>query len=114
MIRTLALALAATLSMSAAALAAEPIEGTWKRANGTVIKFAACSSGYCGTVMTGKYKGQTIGTMSGAGASYKGKITVLDEGKTYNGKASVLGDTMKMSGCVLGGIICKGEDLTRQ
>lgn len=114
MIRILALSLAASFSMGATAFAAEPIEGSWKRGNGTVIKFAACSSGFCGTVMTGKYKGQSIGTMSGSGASYKGKINVLDEGKTYSGKASVNGNAMKMSGCVMGGLICKGEDLVRQ
>lgn len=110
----LALAAAAVLSMSAVAFAAEPIEGTWKRPNGTLIKYAANGGQFCGTVLTGEYKGQSIGCMSGSGANYKGKVNKLDEGKTYSGKATVNGDTLSLAGCVLGGIICKSEDLTRQ
>ena len=52
--------------------------------------------------------------MSGKGGSYKGQVNKLDEGKTYNGKASVSGNTLSLSGCVLGGLICKSESLTRQ
>jgi uncharacterized protein (DUF2147 family) len=96
------------------ALAAEPIVGTWQRGNGTLIEFAPCSGGVCGTVRSGEYAGQAIGQMSGTGGSYQGTINVLDEGKTYKGKAVVDGNTMRMSGCVLGGLICRGEDLTRQ
>jgi uncharacterized protein (DUF2147 family) len=113
--RSVLLAAAMTLTFVSAAFSAEPIEGTWKRNNGTLIKFANCGgNNFCGTVMTGKYKGKSIGSMAGSGNSYRGKIHVLDEGKTYTGKASVNGNTMKMSGCVLGGLICKGENLARQ
>jgi uncharacterized protein (DUF2147 family) len=96
------------------ALAAEPIEGTWKRPNGTLIRYAPSGGDFCGTVMTGEYQGQSIGCMSGSGGSYSGKVNKLDEGKTYSGKASVSGDTLSLSGCVLGGLICKSESLTRQ
>ncbi len=94
------------------AQAAEPILGKWQRPNGTIISYAG-SGKYCGTVMTGEYKGKSIGCMSGSGGSYKGKVNKLDEGKTYTGKASVSGNTLKLSGCVLGGIICKSETLKR-
>lgn len=114
MIRILALALTATLSMGATAFAAEPIEGTWKRPNGTLIRYAANGGQFCGTVLTGEYKGQSIGCMAGSGANYKGKVNKLDEGKTYNGKANISGNTLSLAGCVLGGIICKSENLTRQ
>ncbi len=46
--------------------------------------------------------------------SYKGEVNKLDEGKTYTGKASVKGNTLSLSGCVMGGLICKSESLTRQ
>lgn len=46
--------------------------------------------------------------------SYKGEVKKLDEGKTYTGKASVKGNTLSLSGCVMGGLICKSESLTRQ
>lgn len=104
---------AATLMMAGAALA-DPIEGTWKRPNGTLIQYAGSGGNFCGTVLTGEYKGKSIGCMKGADGSYKGKVNKLDEGKTYNGKASVKGNTLSLSGCVLGGVICKSESLTRQ
>ena len=115
MIRSMALALAAGIAFTTTAIAAEPIVGTWKRPNGTLIRYAnAGGDKYCGTVMTGEYKGKSIGCMSGSGADYEGKVIALDEGKTYSGKAKINGNTMKLSGCVLGGMICKGENWKRQ
>ncbi|MCV0396246.1 MAG: DUF2147 domain-containing protein [Rhizobiaceae bacterium] len=113
MARTIMLACIGLTLMTGTAFA-DPIEGTWKRPNGTLIKYAASGGQYCGTVMTGEYKGKSIGCMSGKDGSYTGKVNKLDEGKTYNGKASVNGNTLALSGCVLGGIICKSENLTRQ
>lgn len=104
--------LAATASVS---FAAEPIVGTWKRPNGTIIRYASSGGNkYCGTVMTGEYKGKSIGCMSGSGNAYKGKVNKLDEGKTYTGKATVNGSHLSLAGCVLGGLLCKSETLTRQ
>lgn len=97
------------------ALAAEPIIGTWKRANGTLIEYKNCGSAdYCGTVLNNEYKGKPIGKMSGKDGSYTGTVNKLDEGKTYSGKASVSGNTLSLAGCVMGGLICKTEKLTRQ
>jgi uncharacterized protein (DUF2147 family) len=64
MIRMIALAALATAAMTASSFAAEPIVGTWKRPNGTVIKYAG-SGPFCGTVQTGEYKGKSIGCMNG-------------------------------------------------
>jgi uncharacterized protein (DUF2147 family) len=114
MIRALTLALGAGLMMAGTALAAEPIEGTWKRPNGTLIKYAGSGGKFCGTVLTGEYKGKSIGCMEGAGASYTGSVNKLDEGKTYKGKATVSGNTLGLAGCVMGGLICKTENLVRQ
>ena len=105
---------ACALLMTAGMAFADPIEGTWKRPNGTLISYAGSGGKYCGTVKTGEYKGKSIGCMSGANGSYKGSINKLDEGKTYSGKASVSGSTLSLSGCVLGGLICKSEKLIRQ
>ena len=114
MLRKVTLALGASLVLAGAAVAAEPIEGTWKRSSGTLIKYAGSGGKFCGTVLTGEYKGKSIGCMSGSGASYKGEVNKLDEGKTYKGKATVNGNKMTLAGCVLGGLICKDETLTRQ
>jgi uncharacterized protein (DUF2147 family) len=101
--------------MAGPALAEEPIVGSWKRPNGTIIQYSSCGADtYCGTVMTGEYKGKSIGSMSGKEGTYKGQVNKLDEGKTYNGKASVSGGKLSLSGCVMGGLICKSESLTRQ
>lgn len=101
--------------VTSSAIAAEPIEGIWKRNTGVLLRFSRCGAdSYCGTALSGKFKGQSIGSMSGSGGVYKGTINVLNEGKTYSGKASVSGNSMTMSGCVLGGLICKSETLLRQ
>ena len=113
MIRKMTLAFAC-LGLFAGAAIADPIEGTWKRSNGTLIKYAPSGGKYCGTVMSGKYSGQSIGCMSGTGGKYKGTVNKLDEGKTYSGKASVSGNSMTLAGCALGGLVCKSENLRRQ
>lgn len=115
MIKLGTLALAMAVIGTASAFAGEPIEGTWLRDNGTLVKYASAGGDkYCGTVMNNKYAGQSIGCMSGKGGKYKGQVIVLDEGKTYSGKASVKGNVMSLAGCVLGGLICKSADLKRQ
>jgi uncharacterized protein (DUF2147 family) len=98
----------------AASAVADPIEGTWKRGNGTLIEYASSGGNeYCGTVTNGEYQGQSIGCMSGADGSYKGSVIKLDEGKTYNGTAKVSGNDMVLQGCVAL-ILCKSEKLVRQ
>jgi uncharacterized protein (DUF2147 family) len=113
MLGKVGLAAIAVLTMTGAAWA-DPIEGTWKRQNGGLITYAGSGTKFCGTVMTGKYKGQSIGCMNGSNGTYKGEVNKLDEGKTYTGKASVSGNSLSLSGCVLGGLICKSETLSRQ
>lgn len=114
MLRTLLIASVLIGATTGAALADDPIVGTWKRPTGTLIRYAGSGSQFCGTVLTGEYKGKSIGCMNGSNGSYTGTVNKLDEGKTYKGKASVSGNTLRLSGCVLGGMICKSENLTRQ
>lgn len=104
-----------SMAVAAPAFAGEPIEGVWKRSNGTLIKYSSAGGDkFCGTVLNNEYKGKSIGCMSGSGADYKGKVNKLDEDKTYTGKAHVSGNSMKLSGCALMGLICKSETLARQ
>lgn len=111
----LTLAAAIVLGTASAPLA-EPIVGTWLRTStNTLVKYAKQGAEFCGTVLSGEYKGQSIGCLaSDGGGNYKGKVIALDEGKTYTGKAAVNGNVMKLSGCVAGGLICKGENWQRQ
>lgn len=113
--RIVTLAMVASIGAIGSAIAAEPIEGTWKRPNGTVVRYAGSGGKFCGTVMTGEYKGQSIGCMSGSGSNYTGEVHKLDEGRTYKGKATVNGRSMQLAGCVKFLLeVCKSETLAKQ
>ncbi|MEE9314614.1 MAG: DUF2147 domain-containing protein [Rhizobiaceae bacterium] len=99
------------LATTGAAFAAEPIVGTWVRKNGTKIRYSGSGTKFCGTVVNKKYKGKSIGCMSGTKGKYKGKVIALDEGKTYRGKAIATGSKLRLSGCVA--VFCKTETLRR-
>ena len=50
-------------------------------------------------------------TAQGGGKYSKGKIWAPDRNKTYNSKMELNGNTLKVSGCVIG--ICRGQSWTR-
>ena len=121
--------LAAAFALAAtAALAADPIEGLWQtQADEGAFAFVAvkpCGPAFCGTIVKtfkGKdeYQSPNLGkqivtgmTPDGSGG-YKGKVLRPADNKVYNGKAAVSGGTMKLSGCVAGGLICKSQTWTR-
>ncbi len=113
MFRTLVLGAAASLVMIGAA-SADPIVGNWRTGSGERAAIAACGSEFCITVRSGKHSGKQIGKFASNGSgSYAGQITEPNEDKTYRGKAKLAGNTLTMSGCVLGGLICRGEDWSR-
>ncbi len=102
-------ALAAGLMMTGMALA-DPIEGDWKTASGATAAIAGGGDGFSITLKTGKHAGKRIGSFKPSGdAKYTGTITDPDSEKTYSGKASLAGASLKLSGCVLGGLICKSQ-----
>jgi uncharacterized protein (DUF2147 family) len=106
--------MAMSLVFTTAAMA-DPIEASWKRPNGIIVKFAACGASFCATAMSGPNAGKSAGKMAANGAgSYKGSLTDLETNKTYSGKASVSGSTLTVAGCVLGGLFCKSEKWSRQ
>lgn len=112
MIRKTALAIAAVFVASAAY--ADPIEGNWTRPNGTLEIISACGGSFCVTVGSGEHKGKSAGSFKSIGGNkYKGTLTDISADKTYNGKATLNGNALVMSGCVLGGLICKSETWTR-
>lgn len=111
---SLALAVTSAFFMTGNAIAAEPIVGNWKTQSGANATIAACGSSYCIKLTSGEFSGKQIGKVKGSGKNYKGKITDPAKNKTYSGKAAVTGNKMKMSGCVLGGLICQGQTWTRR
>jgi autotransporter-associated beta strand protein len=112
--KTKSLVVAAMCLGFATAAHADPIEGTWKRPNGVLVAFAKCGAKFCATAKTGPHAGKSVGSFTPSGAGYKGSLTDLSADKTYTGKASISGGTLKMSGCVVLGLICKTESWARQ
>lgn len=112
MFRRLSVAAAASILMAGAACA-DPIEGNWKTEAGSTAQISSCGGGFCIKLISGSHSGKQIGKMSGSGGSYSGTITDPSNDKTYKGKASISGSTLKMSGCVLGGLICKSQSWKR-
>lgn len=103
---------AALLVVPGMALAAEPIEGTWKTASGETAAIARCGGSFCITLKTGKFAGKRIGRLEGAGTDYTGSITDPAADKTCSGSGSVSGNSLKMKGCVLK-VLCKSQTWSR-
>lgn len=109
MFRKLGLAVAATMLLAGTAYA-DPIEGNWKTASGETAAIANCGGAFCITLKSGKFAGKRIGKMEANGSNkYSGEITDPADDKTYSGKATLSGASLNMKGCVLGGLICKGQ-----
>jgi uncharacterized protein (DUF2147 family) len=112
MFRKVSMAVAATILVAGAAYA-DPIEGNWKTQSGTT---AAITGGgpFTITLKTGKHAGKRIGSFKASGGGkYTGKITDPETDKTYSGKATLSGNSLSMSGCVLGGLICKSQNWSK-
>jgi uncharacterized protein (DUF2147 family) len=108
MLRKFSLALAAIV-VTAGTAWADPIEGDWKTQSGETAAISGGGS-FSIKLKTGKYAGKSIGSLKATGNnSYAGSITDPATDKTYSGKATLSGSTLKMSGCVLGGLICKNQ-----
>ncbi|MBD8875544.1 DUF2147 domain-containing protein [Roseibium polysiphoniae] len=130
------LMLAAALAVGGATstLAADAI-GEWARPGGSSkIRISACGSALCGKLIwlktprndtanpdpakrTRPLLGvQIVRSMKPTGKTnqWKGKVYNAEDGKTYTGFIQMpSANKMKLEGCVMGGLICKGETWTR-
>jgi uncharacterized protein (DUF2147 family) len=140
---TIKLALCATAAFAIAgpAAAADP-NGTWLTEPGTSrIRIADCGGALCGTIVwlrdpvdtetqkprldklnadasrrTRPLTGTTIVIgMKPAGADkWSGQVYNAEDGKTYTGSITMQGaNALKLEGCALGGLLCKGQTWTR-
>ena len=124
--------LATAMSLFAtAAFAADPVEGTWKTKpddNGHYgyVQIEPCGPAFCGRLVkafdqTGaEIASPNIGKQivwdmvaNGDGTYGGGKVWAPDRNKTYKAKMALSGNTLSVSGCVLGGAICRASDWTR-
>ena len=128
--KTLAVAVTtAALAFSTSVWAASP-EGTWLTESGkTQVHIAPCGSNYCGTIVwmqspekdaknpdKAKRNRDLVGSQMLYGLkpdgsdAWKGKLYNFENGKTYTGKMELTGaNALKLSGCILGGAICKSQ-----
>lgn len=113
MLKTALLTIGLSALLAGAALA-DPIEGNWKTKTGETAAIGGCGGAFCITLKSGEYSGQQIGKLSATGGgSYEGSITKPSTGKTYSGKASLSGNSLKLKGCVLGGLLCESQTWSR-
>lgn len=118
---------AALILSGAVAVQADPIAGLWasevnEEGASLHVQISPCGDAVCGTVAkvlghsdTSPEGMQMIWGMKaqGGGEYSGGKVWAPDQDKTYRGKLLLKGDTLTMSGCILGGVICRGSDFTR-
>ena len=128
--KRLAMTLAAGL-MALPALAADPVEGQWKtqpddNGNFGVVEIAPCGDRLCGTLIQGydsagqprpsEHQGKFIirdMLAEGNGAYGGGTIWAPDRDQTYRSKMQLAGSNLSVSGCVLGGLICRDQTWQR-
>ncbi|MFY1706637.1 DUF2147 domain-containing protein [Tritonibacter scottomollicae] len=120
--------LAVSLGLAGAALAADPAEGTWKTQpdDGSYahVAIAPCGSAVCGTIArtfndSGEYKSPNLGKtlvidmVPQGGGAYEGQVWRPSNNKIYIGKMDLNGDSLRLRGCVAGGLICSKQTWTR-
>lgn len=93
--------------------------GEWRIADGTAnVAIRPCGVNYCGSVSWAK-DADMIGkpvliSMKASGQSWAGSIVNARDGQRYVGRMTMRGDEiLKVEGCVLGGMICGGQQWSR-
>jgi len=122
------LALAMTFAAFAAPALADPVEGLWKTEvdDGAFahVTIAPCGSNICGTISrtfneAGEYKSPNLGKQivrnmaSEGGGNYRGRVWRPSNDKIYLGKIALNGDSLRLSGCVAGGLLCSKQTWSR-
>ena len=112
---------------------AQEMAGTYLSQSGeTRVRMSPCGSAFCGTIVWVSKPGNDVNNpdpakrdrslvgiqmifnmKSTGGASYAGSLYNYQDGKTYTGKAKVTARGLDLSGCVLGGLICRSQSWTR-
>lgn len=116
LVTTVAIAAAAFIAASSAQ-AGSP-NGTWLRSNGAHVEAFDCSGGL-GLKVTKSPEANKVGKTIMCGAKkvgenkWKGTVLNLDDNKKYSGYVTLDGSSLTLSGCVLGGLICKNDTWSR-
>lgn len=121
-------AVLAGLMLVGAPALADPIEGNWQTEvdDGfyAIIEMSPCGEAYCGIIARtfdaeGEFQGADIGKQlvidmvpKGEG-EYRGSVWRPSNDKIYVGKMRLNGDSVRLRGCVAGGLICSGQTWQR-
>ena len=123
------LILAAALAvMGATGALADPVLGVWKTEvdDGSYahITMSNCGAKICGVISrtfnaSGEYKSENIGKRlvrdmePQGGGAYEGKVWRPSNDKIYLGKIDLSGNSLKLRGCVAGGLLCSKQTWSR-
>lgn len=120
--------IAAVFGVLAMQAAADPVEGVWKTQpdDGSYahVTMQPCGGNYCGVISRtfngqGEYnsanKGKTlvIDMAAKGGGKYEGRVWRPSNNKIYLGKMTLNGNSLKLRGCVAGGLICSSQSWSR-
>ncbi|WP_350333273.1 DUF2147 domain-containing protein [Coralliovum pocilloporae] len=120
------ISLAAAILMAVSSSAQADATGVWRTEKGKdgaigIVQIHKCGSQYCGKIVGAIGKKPRIGLvivkdMKKDGKTYSGgQIYAPDDDRWYSAKMVEQGaGKLKVSGCVLGGLICRGQVWTRQ
>jgi uncharacterized protein (DUF2147 family) len=113
-VKRLTIAAAAIFLAVGGPASASPV-GEWRIADGSAnVAIHPCGGDLCGSVSWSK-DGQMIGkpvliNMKPNGDRWEGLIVDARNGRRYTARISLRGEaTLKVQGCVLGGLICGGQ-----
>ncbi len=118
----------AALVVLAGAAFADPLEGSWRTEvdDGAYadITIAPCGAALCGVIArtynaSGEYQSENLGRQivinmaPQGGNAYEGQVWRPSNDKIYIGKMDLSGDSVRLRGCVAGGLICSSQTWTR-
>lgn len=122
--------IAAALALSASAASAAPL-GLWQNpAKTIVVRTSMCGTELCGTIVSAsaeaKADAQAAGVANLIGVSllqsyretgpgaWQGRVYVPDLGHVFFSRiAEIAPNQLRISGCILGGLLCKSQTWTR-
>jgi uncharacterized protein (DUF2147 family) len=118
----------ATASINAPAPAgmADPIYGVWRNPKGSVdVQTQPCAGALCGQIVRADAKAMNDARKKGVTSliglellqdyhrdndSWSGRVYVPDLGRTFSSQIAMIGhDQIKISGCLIGGFLCKSQ-----
>ncbi|RYG93141.1 DUF2147 domain-containing protein [Loktanella sp. IMCC34160] len=112
----------------AGAVAADPLEGIWQTevddGSYALVTVSPCGPAFCGVISRtfnsdGEYQSENIGRqividmVAEGDGHYEGSVWRPSNDKIYIGKMDIEGNTVRLRGCVAGGLICASQTWTK-